>query len=326
MEYVRFGNSNLKVSRLTMGAMGFGSSDWREWVMGDTDSRVIIKKALDAGINFFDTCDFYSAGESENILGRAILDYVPRDEMVLATKIGNPMAAPPTARGFSRKHVFDGIDASLTRLQTDYIDLYQTHVWDPDTCLEELVDAFADVVRAGKARYIGVTTLPAWSFSKILHIAETKLAPPFVSMQCEYNLCHREAERELIPLCHADGIAVIPFSPLARGFLSDDRRLAKNATARTNSDSYTNEHYYRQGDFTVYEMVVKIAKARDLSASQVALAWVLRQPGITSPIFGATQPEHIDEAISTLDIVLDNDEVTALEGAYQPRPPRGGGH
>ncbi len=326
MEYVRFGKSNLKVSRLALGAMGFGSRDWRDWVLDDSDSRAILKKTLDCGINFFDTCDFYSNGESENILGRALLDYVSRDEVVVATKVGNPMADHPNARGFSRKHIFDGVDASLKRLKTDYVDLYQTHVWDPETHLEELVDAFADVVRAGKARYVGVTTLPAWSFAKILHIAAAKLAPPFVSMQCEYNLCHREAERELIPFCRAEGVALIPFSPFARGFLCADRRQTENATRRTASDSYTHKHYYRDGDFTVYEAATKIADARDSTTAQVALAWVLRQPGITAPIFGATRPEHVDEAMAALDLGLDENEAATLEAAYQPRPPRDGGH
>ncbi len=326
MEYVRFGNSNLKVSRLAMGAMGFGSRDWREWVLNDSDSRAIIKKALDGGINFFDTCDFYSVGESETILGRAILKYAPRDEVVVATKVGNPMAAHPNARGFSRKHIYDGVDASLERLQTDYIDLYQTHVWDPETDLEELVDAFADVVRAGKARYVGVTTMPAWTFAKMFHIAASKGLPAFVSMQCEYNLCHREAERELIPLCRAQGVALIPFSPFARGFLCADRRKPENKTPRTESDSYTHQYYHRDGDYAVFEAVAEIAERKGITPAQVALAWMLRQPGITAPIFGATSPRHVDEAIAAMEIELTEDETAALEAAYQPRPPRAEGH
>lgn len=326
MEYLRFGRSNLKVSRLALGAMGFGTRDWRAWVLDDSESRVIIKKALDFGINLFDTCDFYSIGESEAILGRALLNYVARDEIVLATKVGNPMAAHPNGRGFSRKHIFDAVDASLARLQTDYIDLYQTHVWDPDTDLEELVDAFADVVHSGRVRYIGVTTLPAWTFAKMIHMAATKQAPRFVSMQCEYNLCHREAERELIPLCRADGVALIPFSPLARGFLGADRRKTDNATRRTETDSYTRTHYYRESDYAVYDAAAGMADRRGLSVAQVALAWVLHQPGITAPIFGATQPTHVDEAIAALDVRLEEDELNALEEAYQPRPTRMAGH
>jgi len=325
MDYLRLGRSNLMVSRLALGAMGFGSREWRQWVLGDADGRAIIKKALDCGINLFDTCDFYSIGESENILGRALVEYLPRDEVVIATKVGNPMAAHPNARGFSRKHIFDAVDASLRRLGTDYVDLYQTHVWDPATDLEELVDAFADVVRSGRARYVGVTTLPAWTFAKMLHMAASKRVARFVSMQCEYNLCHREAERELIPLCRSEGIALIPFSPLARGFLCADRRETGNATPRTESDTYTRNLYYRDGDHDVYDAVAGIAAKRGLANAQVALAWVLQQPGITAPIFGATTPAHVDDAVAALDLRLEPDEVEILEAAYQPRPPRPGG-
>ena len=220
--------------------------------------------------------------------------------MVIATKVGNPMGTAPNARGFSRKHIFDGIDASLKRMETDYIDLYQTHIWDPSTNLEELVDTFSDLVRVGKVRYIGVTTLPGWSFAKLLAISAATKGAPFVSMQCEYNLCLREAERELIPLCRNEGVGLIPFSPFARGFLSADRRKNKNKTIRTETDTYTHKYYYRKGDFAVYDEVRKIAKKRKVSFSQVALAWVLLQPGITSPIFGATQPEHVKEAIGAM--------------------------
>ena len=326
MQYVRFGRSNMRVSRLSLGAMGFGSTDWRAWVLGDTESRVIVKRALDLGINLFDTCDYYSRGESEQILGRALLAYAPRDELIIATKVGMPMAGHPNARGFSRKHVLAAIDASLLRLGTDHVDLYQTHVWDPDTDLDELVDAFAEVVRAGKARYIGVTTLPAWVLAKTLHIAAISRVACFASIQCEYNLCHREAERELIPLGRAEGLALIPFSPFARGFLNADRREPANATARTASDDYTHKHYYRAGDFAVHEALTAIAAERGLSPGQVALAWVLRQPGITSPIFGATRVEQVDAAVKALDVVLDDEACNTLETLYQPRPTRGGGH
>lgn len=326
MEYVRFGRSNLKVSRLSLGAMGFGAKSWREWVLGDNESRDIIRRALDGGINLFDTCDFYSIGVSEEILGRVLVDFAPRDEFVLATKVGNPMAGHPNARGFSRKHVHAAIDASLQRLKTDYVDIYQTHVWDPATDLEELSDAFADVVRAGKARYIGVTTMPAWSFSKLRFIAESKKLPNFMSMQCEYNLSHREAERELLPLCRAEDLAVIPFSPVARGFLCADRRQPENESARTISDDYTHKQYYRDGDFAVLGAVSAIAKANGVSPAQVAMTWVLNQPGITSPIFGATRPEHVDEALACLEIDIPSEQFDAALQAYQPRPPKGGGH
>lgn len=326
MEYVRFGRSNLRVSRLSLGAMGFGSRSWRAWVLDDAASRAIVKRALDAGINLFDTCDFYSAGESESILGRALIEYAPRDEIVLATKVGMPMGNHANARGFSRKHVLDGIDASLRRLGTDHVDLYQTHIWDPHTDLEEMVDAFGEVVRAGKARYVGVTTLPAWVLAKSLHIAEVSRSAHFVSMQCEYNLCHREAERELVPLCMAEGLAMIPFSPFARGFLCADRRDKSTVTARTESDDYTHKNYYRDGDFAVQEALARIAERRGLTPAQVALAWVLRQPGITSPLFGATRVEQVDAAVATLEIHLEDEDAAELEALYQPRPTRGGGH
>ena len=326
MNYIKLGNSNLMVSRLAMGAMGFGSHEWREWVLNEPDSRIIIKTALDGGINFFDTCDFYSNGKSEEILGRSILKYVSRDEVVIATKVGNPMGGHPNARGFSRKHIFDAIDASLKRLGTDYIDLYQTHVWADDTNLEELADAFADLVRVGKARYIGVTTMPAWCFGKILAINSAKSSPPFISMQCEYNLCHREAERELIPLCRQEGVALIPFSPFARGFLSCDRRQTENASLRTKSDSYTNKHYYRDSDFSTFELIKNVGRKRNVTSSQLALAWVLQQSGITAPIFGATRPEHIGEAIRSLGVELEREDLLVLEREYQPRPIRSSGH
>lgn len=326
MDYVRFGGSNLLVSRLALGAMGFGSRAWREWVLDEADSGVIVKTALDAGINLFDTCDFYSIGASETILGRTLLSYVSRDSVILATKVGNPMGPHPNARGFSRKHVLDAVDASLKRLGTDYIDIYQTHIWDQDTDLEELVDVFADVVRAGKARYIGVTTMPAWTLGMTLQIASSKGLPRFVSMQCEYNLCHREAERELIPLCRNEGIALIPFSPFARGFLCADRRKPENASPRTQSDDYTKKYYHRGGDYAVYEAAAAIAEKRGAAPGQIALAWMLRQPGITAPIFGATRPEHVGDAIAAMEIQLDDEEIAALEGAYQPRPPRAEGH
>lgn len=194
-------------------------------------------------INLFDTCNFYSLDESESILGRVLVDYAPRDEFVLATKVGNPMGRHPNAQGFSRKHVFDAVDASLARLKTDYVDLYQTPIWDPETDLEELVEAFADILRSGKAHSIGVATLPAWTLAKMLHISASRGLPRFVAMQCEYKLCHREVERELIPLCRSEGIALIPFSPFARGFLCADRRKADNATLRTETDSYTRQYY-----------------------------------------------------------------------------------
>ena len=326
MEYVRFGRTNINVSRLALGAMGFGSKSWRGWVLDEAHSREIVRRALDAGINLFDTCDYYSSGESERILGKVLVGSVARDEIVLATKVGMPMGKHPNARGFSRKHVFDGIDASLQRLGTDYVDLYQTHIWDPSTNLEELVDAFSDVVRAGKARYVGVTTLPAWVLALTLGIAKSTGAARFVSMQCEYNLCHREAERELIPLCQAQGLALIPFSPYARGFLCADRRLESNRSPRTVTDDYTHKVYHRPGDFTLFEALQTLAAQRGLTPAQMALAWVLRNSSITAPIIGATSLAQLDDAVATLNVTLDDDACETLEHCYQPRPPHSGGH
>lgn len=326
MDYVRFGRSNLKVSRLALGAMGFGDKSWRRWVLNEEETRPILRRAIETGINFIDTCDFYSAGASETILGRSLWDLAKRDEIVLATKAGNPMGKHVNARGFSRKHLFAALDASLVRLKTDYVDLFQTHVWDPATDLDELVGAFDDIVRSGKALYVGATTMPAWSFVRSVSIAERVGRAPFQAMQCEYNLCHREAERDLLPFCRASGIAVIPFSPMARGFLCADRRQADHATARHLSDEYTLKHYHRDGDLRVYEAVAAIAKGYATSPAQVAMAWTLHQDGVTSPIFGATSVGHVDEAVAAMSLRLGTEELSRLEAAYQPRSPRAGAH
>ncbi|WP_137387621.1 aldo/keto reductase [Rhodoligotrophos defluvii] len=326
MDYVRLGRANLKVSRLGLGAMGFGAKSWREWVLGRDAARPIIARALDLGINLFDTCDFYSLGESERILADLLVAQVPRDSIVVATKAGNPMQPHANGRGYSRKHLFEAADASLKRLKTDYIDLFQTHIWDPNTDLDELVDAFADLVRSGKVLYVGATTMPAWSFCSCLYIARAKHLPQFVSMQCEYNPCHREAERELLPLCRANGIGLIPFSPMARGFLSADRREAPAQSARTRSDDYTMKLYHREGDFAVLEAVKSVAARHGITPSQAALAWTASRPGITAPIFGATAIEHVDQAVAALDIELTPEDVKAIENAYQPRAIHLSGH
>jgi aryl-alcohol dehydrogenase-like predicted oxidoreductase len=326
MQYVRFGGSSLKVSRISLGAMGFGDASWRKWVLDESGSREIMRLAVEAGINLIDTCDFYSSGASERIIGNALWEYTPRDQIVLATKLGNPMGKHPNARGYSRKHIFDAVEQSLRRLNTDYIDLLQTHIWHAETDLEELVDAFGDLVRSGKVRYVGATTMPAWAFVQCVNLARAKGVAPFVSMQCEYNVCHREAERELIPYCRASNLAVIPFSPMARGFLSADRRDAAASTARHESDDYTLKHYHRPADYAAFECVADIARRMDVSPSQVALAWVLRQPGITSPIFGGTQPDHIRQAVKALDLELQDSDNEALLRAYGLRPISTSGH
>lgn len=326
MDFVRFGRSNLKVSRLALGAMGFGDKSWRDWVIPAEQARPVIVRAVEAGINFVDTCDFYSAGASEMILGNVLWDVAKRDEIVLATKAGNPMAKHANARGFSRKHLFQAIDASLKRLKTDYVDLFQTHVWDPTTDFDELVDAFDAIVRQGKALYVGATQMPAWSFVQAISIAERRGLAQFAAMQCEYNACHREAERELLPFCRNKDLAVIPFSPLARGFLSADRRLQQHASARHKSDDYTLKYYHRPSDYTVYDAIARIAAGRGVSPGQTAMAWVLAQQGVTAPIFGPTLPEHVDEAVAAMSLKLTGEEIAAIENAYGPRPTRGAGH
>jgi aryl-alcohol dehydrogenase-like predicted oxidoreductase len=320
MDYVRFGRSSLRISRLGLGAMGFGDTAWRKWVLTEQDARDIIRTSVEAGINWVDTCDFYSSGASETVLGNALWDYAPRDQMVLATKLGNPMGTHPNARGYSRKHIFSAVDASLRRLKTDYIDLLQTHIWQPETDLEELVVAFDDLVRSGKVRYVGATTMPAWAFVQCVNLAQQSGRAAFASMQCEYNVCHREAERELMPFCREYHIALVPFSPLARGFLSADRRDPSNSTARHQSDDYTLKHYHRPGDYAALECVARIAAKHACEPSQIALAWTLRQPGITSPIFGATQTAHVKSAVEALKIRLDDDDDTALRATYETRP------
>ncbi len=326
MHYVAFGKSNLRVSRLCMGAMGFGSRSWRDWVLEEDAAAPVIDRAIEHGINFFDTCDFYSAGESERILGRTVLKSQPRDSVVVATKAGNPMAPHPNGRGFSRKHLFNAIDASLQRLGTDHVDIFQTHIWNADTQLDELVDAMADIVRAGKALYVGAATMPAWAFTLCREKARQRNLPAFLSMQCELNPAHREAERELLPYCRHEGLAVIPFSPMARGFLSADRREADNRTARTASDDYTQKHYYRQADFDVQAVLAGIAADHGASASQIALAWTLQRPGVTAPIFGATSAAQVDAAVGALDIALSQEDITRIDAAHAARPISGGGH
>ena len=320
MDYAKLGRTELKVSRLSLGAMAFGSRQWRPWILEERESRPILRGALDHGINFYDTSDFYSLGVSEELLGRVLLQYAPRDELVIATKVGNPMGKGPNNRGFSRKYLIQAVDASLRRLGTDYIDLYQTHVWDPSTNLQEMVEAFHALVAAGKVRYVGATTMPAWQFAKSLYLARLGSMHGFVAMQGHYNLVHREEERELIPLCRDEGIALIPYSPLARGFLCGQRVPAGGPTLRARTDEYTHQWYGRKADFRVAERVERIATRRGLSPAQVALAWVYSKPGMTSPIIGATEPEHVDQAVIAMDVSLSAAELRSLEAAYEPKP------
>ena len=322
MQYVNLGKSGLKVSRLCLGMMTYGTPKWRPWILDEDASGPFIKKALDAGINFFDTADMYSLGVSEELTGKLLRKFgVKRENVVVATKVFFNLTDDINAGGLSRKHIMDAIDASLTRLGMDYVDLYQTHRWDYDTPIEETMEALHDVVKAGKARYIGASSMYAWQFAKAQHVADINGWTRFTSMQNHYNLVYREEEREMIPLCIDQGVGLIPWSPLARGFLAGNRkRDGGGDTARAKSDDYADEMYFRENDFTIIESVKKIAEKRSVTNAQIALAWMLNKSHITAPIIGASKMEHLDQAIAALDIDLSEDEVSSLEEAYQPHP------
>jgi 1-deoxyxylulose-5-phosphate synthase len=323
MDYVRLGQTGLKVSRLCLGTMTYRSPRWRPWVLDEEASRPFLRRALELGINFFDTADMYSDGASEEVVGRALKDFGRRHEIVLATKVFNPMGPGPNDRGLSRKHIFDAIDASLKRLQTDYVDLYQIHRYDPETPIDETLEALHDLVRAGKARYIGASSMWAWQFAQALDRADLRGWTRFVSMQDHYNLVYREEEREMLPLCRAEGIGVIPWSPLARGLLTGSRRRGdKETTTRARTDEYA-EMLYTDEDFDVVDRVVELARRRALPPAQIALAWLLRQPGVTAPIVGASKMEHLEVAVGALAVSLSDDECRFLEEPYRPHSVRG---
>ncbi|HEY5072724.1 MAG TPA: aldo/keto reductase [Caulobacteraceae bacterium] len=320
MEYVRLGNTGLKVSRLCLGCMTFGSSKWRPWVLDEEASLPFFRNAVEAGVNFFDTADVYSAGESERVTGKALKEYAKRHEVVIATKVNGPMGADANNRGLSRKHIFDAIDRSLARLGVDYVDLYQIHRFDYDTPIEETLEALDDVVRAGKARYIGASSMYAWQFMKMLAASRANGWAAFVSMQPQYNLVYREEEREMLPLCRDQGVGVIPWSPLARGFLAGGRgNPGEGNTERARSDEFAPRLYYREADHAVVEAVSAVAKARAVSNMQIALAWVLRNPAVTAPIVGTSKAHHLDDALAGLSVELGDEEVKALEAPYRPK-------
>jgi aryl-alcohol dehydrogenase-like predicted oxidoreductase len=316
MRYVKLGNTGLEVSVITLGCMSFGSPDrgTHAWSLDEAASRDIIKQALDAGINFLDTANVYSAGSSEEIVGNALHDFAPREEVVLATKVFNPMRSGPNSAGLSRKAIFAEVDASLRRLRTDYIDLYQIHRFDYGTPLEETLEALHDVVKSGKVRYIGASSMHAWQFTKALYLADLHGWTRFVSMQNHYNLLYREEEREMLPVCADQGIGVIPWSPLARGRLT---RPWDAVTARTDTDEF-GKSLYRSEDEAVVERVLSVAAKRGLSPAQIALAWLLRNPAVTSPIVGVTKPSHLTDAVAAVDVTLDDDEAAYLEEPYVP--------
>ncbi|MCB9457612.1 MAG: aldo/keto reductase [Anaerolineaceae bacterium] len=331
MEYVNLGKTGLKVSRICLGMMTYGTSQWREWVLDEADSRPIIQRAVELGVNFFDTADMYSLGVSEEVTGRALRDFARRDNVVIATKLFWPMSDDVNDRGLSRKHIMQAVDASLRRLQTDYIDLYQIHRFDPYTPIEETMEALHDVVKAGKARYIGASSMYAWQFAKMQYTADLHGWTRFVAMQNHYNLIYREEEREMIPYCIDAGVGVIPWSPLARGLLAGTRHAEKGkdqqagSTTRARTDQYAHDMYYEGNDFEIVERVVTLAVQKDVRPAQVALAWMLHKPGITSPIIGASKIPHLEEAAAALAVSLTAEDMAYLEAPYQPHPVLGHG-
>ncbi len=299
--------------------MTYGTSKWRPWVLDEEPSRPFIRRALELGINFFDTADMYSLGVSEEVVGRALKDFAPRDKVVIATKVFYPLSDDPNDRGLSRKHILSAIDNSLRRLGTDYVDLYQIHRWDPQTPIEETLDALDSVVRAGKARYIGASSMMAWQFAKALYTSDRLGLARFATMQNHYNLVYREEEREMIPLCLDEGIGIIPWSPLARGFLGGKRRAkGEGDTERARTDAFGHGLYYAPEDFVVADRVTEVSGELGLPWAQVALAWMLQKPGITAPIIGATKMSHLDDAVAAIDVRLTDQQIARLEEPYVP--------
>jgi len=321
LEYTRLGSSGLKISRICLGMMSFGSLKDRNWHLDEDAAEPIVRRAVEAGITFFDTADMYSNGLTEEITGRLLGKLFPhRDDYVLATKLYFPMGPGPNDGGLSRKHVMSAIDASLRRLGADYVDLYQIHRWDDETPIEETMAALHDVVRAGKARYIGASSMYAWQFAKAQYVAQAAGWTRFVSMQNHYNLAYREEEREMIPLCLDQGVGVIPWSPLARGLLAGSRgRGGTPATVRATSDPYA-EELYGAADFDVVDVVAAVAEERGLAPAQIALAWLLGKPAVSAPIVGVTKPEHLEDAIAAVDVRLSKTEIERLEAPYRPHP------
>ena len=316
MEYVNFGRTGLRVSRLCLGMMSYGKHESREWALDEDVAEPILRRAVEAGITFFDTADVYNGGQSEVVTGHLLPKlFGTREEFVLATKVCMQTMPGENGRGLSRKHILASIDASLKRLELEYVDLYQIHRWDPLTPIEETMEALHDVVKAGKARYIGASSMYAWQFAKAQSVAKT----PFVSMQNHYNLVYREEEREMIPQCIDQGVAVLPWSPLARGLLAGTRtRKGERLTTRAKTDSFGDSLYTPDSDFPVVDRAVEVAAARGVPSAQVALAWLLHKPGVTAPIIGATKIEHLEDALAAEQLALSEDEIARLEELYMP--------
>ncbi len=321
MDYVRLGKTGLKVSRLCLGMMSYGDPNDLKWSLPEDEARPQIQRAVEAGINFFDTADVYSRGASEMITGRVLKDlFSRRDEYVVATKVRFPMGDKPNQVGLSRKHIMDGVDASLQRLGLDYIDLYQIHRWDDETPIEETMEALHDVVKAGKVRYIGASSMWSWQFAKANYIADLHGWTRFVAMQNHYNLVYREEEREMIPYCIDEGIGVIPWSPIARGFLAGNRARNADNTRRSEADRKNHRLYNSDADWTTLERCIEVGERLGVSSAQVAVAWMLHKPGITSPIIGATKMKHLEESLAAIEIQLSDDDIAYLEDPYVPKP------
>ena len=319
MEYTNLGKTGLKVSRICLGMMSYGTPEWREWVLDEEASHPFVQRAVELGINFFDTADMYSKGVSEEVTGELLKEYTRRDEVVIATKIFMPMSDAPNRGGLSRKHIFDGVEDSLRRLDTDYIDLYQIHRYDYETPLEETLEALHDVVKAGYVRYLGASSMFAYQFAKALYKADLGGLTRFVSMQNHYNLLYREEEREMLKLCLEEGVGVIPWSPLARGYLTR-RPEERTATSRGESDDIAERLYSPEDSDDIIGRVVDLAETREVSPAQVALAWLLHQPAVTAPIIGATKMKHLEDAVGAVGLGLSEDELNALGEPYTPRP------
>src|ERR1700722_19195384 len=321
MNYTNLGASGLRVSRICLGMMGFGNDSDRPWVIDEDAAESIVRAAVEGGVSFFDTADAYSSGASEVATGRLVPKFLTRDEAVIATKVFMPVTPGENGSGLSRKHVLSAIDASLARLDMDYVDLYQIHRWDPRTPIEETMGALHEVVRSGKARYIGASSMFSWQFAKAQYVAEKNGWTKFVSMQNHYNLIYREEEREMIPLCQDQGVGVIPWSPLARGVLAGNRtRAGEHKTTRADTDGFTDYLYNQPTDFDVVERVGEVAAERGVPSAQIALAWLLQRPGVTAPIIGSTKPSHLADALAAEQLHLTADAVARLEEPYVPHP------
>jgi 1-deoxyxylulose-5-phosphate synthase len=332
MDFLPLGNSGLKVSRLCLGCMSYGSSKARPWILDEEAALPFFQQALEAGINFFDTADLYSQGMSEEVTGRALKKLgVRREEVIIASKVFYPTGTTPNEQGTSKKHVRHAIDASLQRLGVDYVDLYQIHRYDRSTAMEETLGALTDLIHQGKVLYLGASSMSAWEFAKFLQVARTNGLPRFITMQNHYNLVYREEEREMIPFCLEEKIGVIPWSPLARGFLAGNRPrceegrlrqgfVGQGETTRAKTDASAQRLYYQESDYQVVDRVIDLAKKRGVRNAQIALAWMLHKPGITAPIIGATKSHHLGEAVKALEVRLRKDEIAYLEEPYQPHP------